>query len=106
MSKNIPAENKYDGEQRHQLQQVLADIGRHDSELQEEEEEEGQRFVDVVPVYGHLSVHQIILIEGLNAAVTQPAHAEHQNTCRDTRVKITCFSPGGSFVVQSLQSCF
>lgn len=37
-----PAKNKYDGEQRHQFDQLLADVGCHDGELQEVEEEEGQ----------------------------------------------------------------
>lgn len=88
-AQSIPAESKYDGEQRHQLHQVLTDVGCHDSKLQEEEEEEGQRFVDKVPVHRHLSVHQFGLIEGLHGAVAQSGHAQHHHTCRDTRVKIT-----------------
>lgn len=65
----LPAEHKDDGEQRHQLQQVLADVRRHDSQLQEEEEEEGQRFVDVVPVHRHLSVHMLGSVERRHVAV-------------------------------------
>lgn len=63
--RSIPAENKYDGEKRHQLHQVMADVGCHDSKLQEVEEEKGQWFIDVVPVHRHPSVHHFGLIEGL-----------------------------------------
>lgn len=57
-----PAKNKYDGEQRHQLNQVLADVGCHDSKLQEVEEEERQRLVDVVLVKHHFLVREFALI--------------------------------------------
>lgn len=88
---NIPAENKYDGEQWHQLDQVLADVGCHDGELQEIEEEEGQRFVDEVPVHRHLSVHLFALIEGLQRTVAQPGHALHHHTCREMTSLLPAF---------------
>lgn len=67
----------------------MVDVGCHDSELQEEEEEEGQRFVDEVPVHEHVSAHALGLVEGLHAAVAYAGRAQHHHACRETRPEVT-----------------
>lgn len=78
-----PAEDEDDGEQRHQLEEVLGDVGRHDSQLQEVEEEESQRVVDEVPVDRHLGVHRAVVIERRQDAVAQPGQSLHHHTKQD-----------------------
>lgn len=94
---NIPAKNEYDGEQRHQFEQVLADVRCHDSELQEVEEEEGQGLVDKVLVHRHFSVYPIALVEGRQDAVAQPSYTLHHHTCRGTRLNLNWFYTAWSF---------
>lgn len=79
---SLPANRKADGEQRHQLHQVLVDVGRHDGQLQEEEEEEGERLVDKVPVHRDVPVHLLGLVERPHVAVAEAGKAQHHHTCR------------------------
>lgn len=79
-----PSEHKHDGEQRHQLHQVLADVGGHDGQLQEEEEEEAQRLGDVVGVHPDVPVHLRVQVERPDGAEPDPGHAQHQHACTDT----------------------
>lgn len=96
MRRPSPAKRKTDGEQRHQLHQVLVDVGRHDGELQEEEDEEGERLVDEVPVHRHVPVHLLGLVERPHVAVAQAGQAQHHHTCRHRRAggsKVTWCHP-------------
>lgn len=84
---SLPANRKADGEQRHQLDQVLVDVGRHDGQLQEEEEEEGERLVDEVPVHRHVPVHLLGLVERPHVAVAEAGKTQHHHTCRERGVR-------------------
>ena len=52
--RHLPPNGEYDGEQWHQFEIVLVEVGRHDRQLQEVEEVEAQRVIDVVAVGRHL----------------------------------------------------
>lgn len=86
---HLPANRKADGEQRHQLHQVLADVGGHDGQLQEEEEEEGERLVDEVPVHRHVPVRLLGLVQRPHAAVAEAGKAQHRHPCRHRGSKVT-----------------
>lgn len=88
-AKPLPANRKADGEQGHQFHQVLVDVGGHDGQLQEEEDEEGERLVDVVPVHRHVPVHLLGLVERLHVAVAEAGKAQHHHTCRHRGVRVS-----------------
>lgn len=67
----LPAKREDDGEKGHQFEQVLAQIGRHDTQLQEIQEEERDGVVHIAAVDVHLFSIRLSLTLRLQRTVPQ-----------------------------------